>query len=159
MAGALTSRPYPPTSPTDLRCGFGARTWGRSAHVGQVLAVRLSNVFSGGVVTNRPVTADDGRTVDVIVVQVRGDLDIGTTEQFLVQAERRLGGSSPVRRVEVDLSEAAFIDSTGIGALVELRRAARAIGAETTLTNVGDRTMRLLRIVGLDAVFAATPPA
>ncbi|MHA3701160.1 STAS domain-containing protein [Jatrophihabitans sp. YIM 134969] len=88
----------------------------------------------------------------VLRVDAVGDLDLATAEKFLTDVVSQLP-AWPLHRVEVDMSRVEFIDSTGLGALVELRRAAFAHGADTKLVNAGHRTERLLQIVGLDTTF------
>jgi anti-anti-sigma factor len=54
---------------------------------------------------------DDG------VLWVRGELDLGVVDAFATAAEVALDGQ---REFVVDLSELAFLDSTGIRAIVQL---------------------------------------
>ena len=53
----------------------------------------------------------------------------------------------------LDLSGVSFLDSSGIGTLVELRNVATDTGGGLTLRHPSERTARLLQITALDTVF------
>lgn len=55
--------------------------------------------------------------------------------------------------VVVDLTGVAFLDSTGLGALVAARKAAEEQGAELPLVCTTERILKLFTITGLDGVF------
>ncbi len=88
---------------------------------------------------------------DAIVVDLAGELDLYNAhlarEALLEAAER-----SPERLV-VDLSEVTFIDSTGLGVLVETRTRL-ANRRAFLLVAPGLETRRALEISGLDRHFA-----
>jgi anti-sigma B factor antagonist len=56
--------------------------------------------------------------------------------------------------IVVDLSHLAFIDSTGLGALVAARNHADESDATIRLVCASDRVLKLFRITGLDGVFS-----
>jgi anti-sigma B factor antagonist len=87
-------------------------------------------------------TRDDG----VCVVQAAGDIDIAAAEEFFEVVREVL---SRCTAVEVDLSDVTFIDSSGLGALVRMRKEADAKQVSLCLTNVSAATDRLLRLTGL----------
>jgi anti-sigma B factor antagonist len=67
-----------------------------------------------------------------VVVEIGGDIDVASADRLcriLVDAATRLRPT----RVVVDLLYLTFIDSTGIGALVAGRDAARSVGCGFTL--------------------------
>jgi anti-anti-sigma factor len=92
------------------------------------------------------VVRDDG----VCVVSVVGDLDLAAVEQFLTVTRR---SSVACSSLEVDLHGLSFVDSTGLSALLQLRKEAIARGLRLSLTNVGPSTHRLFRVTGLLDVF------
>lgn len=87
------------------------------------------------------------------VLAVSGDLDIAAVDDFLHRAGALLGAGV----LEVDLGAVTFIDSTGLGALVQLRRQADAAGAQVRLTNVPARVGRLLELTGLTGLLTDGP--
>lgn len=84
------------------------------------------------------------------IVHVAGDLDLAAVEDFV-----QVGQVSLTRcdAVDVDLGEVSFIDSSGLGALVRLRKEADEQGTSLTLSNVSVATERLLQLTGLADVF------
>ena len=87
---------------------------------------------------------------DHVVVEVSGDLDLATAPQ-LRDAGLRALGIEPTR-VVIDLTDVTFIDSSGLGVLVLLRRKARTHRSELVLVP-SDRVDAVLRISGLEHVF------
>ncbi|MEU8841585.1 STAS domain-containing protein [Streptomyces roseus] len=63
----------------------------------------------------------------------------------------------PGRRLVIDLEHMDFCDSSGISALIAARNHAVAHGADIALAAVPVHTLRILRLVGLDQVFAIHP--
>jgi anti-sigma B factor antagonist len=57
----------------------------------------------------------------------------------------------------VDLSGVAFLDSTGLGALVEARAATTEAGGSLPIVCGQDRILKLFTITGLDGVFTIHP--
>lgn len=89
---------------------------------------------------------------DVPVVAVSGEVDVysaPTLKEKLTQ-QLQTGASALV----VDLSEVAFLDSTGLGALVEARAAATEAGGALPIVCNQERILKLFTITGLDGVFA-----
>ena len=85
-----------------------------------------------------------------MVVRAVGEVDLSTTEDLAAAVRPWLadGGS-----VVLDLSGVEFIDSSGLGTLVQLRKEAARNGASMTLAGVGASTYRLLEVTGLAGVF------
>jgi anti-anti-sigma factor len=87
-------------------------------------------------------------------VAVRGELDLASSPEFLRLLQHEIDGHGPARDALVlDLRELAFVDSSGIGALCQLREEARARGVALTLTDVPEHARRVLEITGLTEVF------
>ncbi|GAA1350533.1 STAS domain-containing protein [Saccharothrix algeriensis] len=89
------------------------------------------------------------------VLHVAGDLDHGTADEL-----RALAAALPLRagqRLVLDLSRLRFCDSSGLTALLAARNLALAARADIALAAVPARTLRTIRLVGLDRVFALYP--
>jgi anti-sigma B factor antagonist len=88
---------------------------------------------------------------DALLVRLTGELDLYNAhivrEQLLAAAAR-----NPERLI-IDLSDVAFIDSTGLGVLIEAR-ARLANSRAFLLVAPGLETRRALEISGLDRHFA-----
>lgn len=89
------------------------------------------------------ITSDDGRPVLV----VSGAIDLQTRDR-LGEAGRALLANG-VDRLVLDLSGVRFIDSTGIGALVELGHDAADANAGVVIRRPSERVLRILEITGL----------
>ena len=94
--------------------------------------------------------SEDVRDDGLCVVRTAGDLDIAAAEEFVDVVRASLGRCS---EVEIDLAEVTFIDSSGLGALVRLRKEAEAKNASLHLINVSAATDRLLQLTGLTEFF------
>ena len=87
---------------------------------------------------------------DVLVVT--GDVDLATAHDFVAAAEAltaRLSG--PLR---LDLSGVTFLDSTGISALLEIRRAATAAGTDVVVLGQSTTVSRVLALAGIADLFS-----
>jgi anti-sigma B factor antagonist len=92
-------------------------------------------------------TVRDLPDLDVHVVELSGELDVASAD-FLTHALADVAGSTVV----VDLSDLAFMDSSGIGALVVARNRIKAKGlGELVLARPAAIVQKALEIVGLSA--------
>ena len=57
-------------------------------------------------------------------------------------------------RIVVDASGLGFLDAAGLGELVDCRAMARQAGAKFRLSGVVGKTLEILRVTGLDRIFA-----
>jgi anti-anti-sigma factor len=83
-------------------------------------------------------------------VEVQGELDLSTTPAFDQAVRQELDAG---KTVVVDLSQIAFIDSTGLNALITAMRASDSNGGTLAVSpSLPDQVRRLFQITGLDAV-------
>jgi anti-anti-sigma factor len=109
-----------------------------------------------------PLTVEISRARgDTVVVAVSGEIDLRTADTLrsrLVAAhESGFDGGLPgegARRVVVDFAAVPFCDAAGLGALVAARNRIVASGGEIALARVRPAQARLLRVTGLDRLFA-----
>jgi anti-sigma B factor antagonist len=92
---------------------------------------------------------------DVPVVAVRGEVDVYSAPALKERLTELLHGGAST--VIVDLGEVAFLDSTGLGALVEARAATNEAGGSLPLVCSQQRILKLFTITGLDGVFTIHP--
>ena len=92
-----------------------------------------------------------GETLGVTGVQHLGAAEATSFESMLCAAL----GARP-RQIDIDLSQTSFVDCGGVGALVAVRNRARQRNARATvrLLNPAVRARRLLKLTGMDALFA-----
>lgn len=83
-------------------------------------------------------------------VQVQGELDLSTSPAFDKAVRQELDAG---RKVIIDLSEIAFIDSTGLNALITAMRTSDSNGGELAVSpTLPEQVRRVFEITGLDAV-------
>lgn len=86
-----------------------------------------------------------------VVLRLEGDLDLVGLDRF--EAAWRAGVALvPGGSLVLELEALRFIDSTGLRGLVGLRAAAQSQGVRLLLRRPTDAVMRVLELVGLDAV-------
>lgn len=91
------------------------------------------------------------RTDDVTIVTVQGQLVVTNRQEFkqaILDAVEQ--GSTTVI---VDFTEATYIDSSGLGALVSLNRRLRDAGGDLRLVGLSDELRTLFELTRLDALF------
>jgi anti-sigma B factor antagonist len=89
--------------------------------------------------------------IPAVVVAVSGDVDVYSAPELKASLSGVQSGDTPV---VVDLSNVAFLDSTGLGALVEARAASSEAGGTLAIVCSHERILKLFTITGLDGVFS-----
>jgi anti-anti-sigma factor len=82
------------------------------------------------------------------VLRLAGELDLETVAELRMHARAELAAGR-CRTLTIDMSELTFVDSSGIGLLVELRQMAAGSGLTFELANVPPRPARVIEIAGL----------
>jgi anti-sigma B factor antagonist len=90
---------------------------------------------------------------DVLVVDVVGELDISNAEVLRTALDDELAAGA--LHVVVDLTGVAFMDSTGLGVLVRIRKLVHASQGSFALVCAEGPVRRLLTITGLVTVLGA----
>ena len=93
----------------------------------------------------------DGATI----LSVRGEVDVYSAPALSENLAQLLDEGTTA--IVVDLSEVAFLDSTGLGALIGARTATETAGGTLALVCTNDRILKLFTITGLDNVFQIHP--
>jgi anti-sigma B factor antagonist len=88
---------------------------------------------------------------DVPIVAVNGEVDVYSAPALKEKITDLLQDGA--NTLIVDLSGVAFLDSTGLGALVEARAATSEAGGSLPLVCSQERILKLFTITGLDGVF------
>jgi anti-sigma B factor antagonist len=92
---------------------------------------------------------------DIPIVAVSGEVDVYSAPSLKDNITELL--QSGTSTLIVDLSGVAFLDSTGLGALVEARAATSEAGGSLPLVCSQERILKLFTITGLDGVFTIHP--
>lgn len=84
------------------------------------------------------------------VIVVEGEVDLKNSGELRRELLACLAGGRPVT---VELSGVAYIDSSGVAALIEAYQAARRQNRIFCLANVSPAVLRVLKLARLDQVF------
>jgi anti-sigma B factor antagonist len=90
-----------------------------------------------------------------IVLEVKGEVDVHSAPELLKRVSKVLDSGN--KSVVIDLNGLAFIDSTGLGALVAARNQSTEADATLRLVCNSERILKLFRITGLQDVFDIYP--
>ena len=88
---------------------------------------------------------------DVVVVEVVGDLDLGSVARVREALHEAL--HSHPRQLVADLSRCSFVDASALAMLLDVHRRAYRGGGVLTLRGCSPRVLRLLSLTGLRRVF------
>lgn len=91
------------------------------------------------------------------VLSVEGDLDIATVGAIRSRGRQMLMDDG-ISGLVVDLQKATFLDSMGLGALIELRSAATSDDMSFTVINAPAHNHRTIEISGLRSLFGMAQP-
>jgi anti-anti-sigma factor len=94
---------------------------------------------------------------ETIRLRLAGELDLSTADAFRTAGLGALDDPG-AQRLLIDMSGVQFIDSTGVGVLVELRNAAQPLGRALVIAEPSDRVREVLQLTALDGVFDIAPP-
>ena len=86
---------------------------------------------------------------DVAVVSALGEVDVSSAPGLDAELDAQIAAGNA--RLVVDLSEVAFLDSTGLGVLVKALKHAREADGWLHLVVTSDRIRKIFEITGLDA--------
>jgi anti-sigma B factor antagonist len=89
---------------------------------------------------------------DVVILDLKGRLTAGLGDQILREAIDELLAESR-RKILLNMSEVAFLDSAGVGELVAGLKTSRRLGADLKLLNVGARVYSTLDMARLLPTF------
>ena len=97
------------------------------------------------------VTREPGHTA----LRVTGDLDLETAPQLLAAIEPHLAGGS--ESLLLDLSRLAFIDSSGLSALIRMNQRLAGAGRGFSIVPPPHNVAKVFQITGLDQVLPLQP--
>lgn len=90
------------------------------------------------------------RTEGAAVLRVLGRLTMAAAGELKAAVDREVAEGRTL--VVVDLGETAFLDSSGLGALVGGLRTARAAGGDLRIARVGQQVRTVLELTTMDRV-------
>ena len=94
------------------------------------------------------ITDDGGQSV----LALTGELDIDSVGAVREKLQQRLAAERP-QALTVDLAGLTFIDSSGLGLLIEIRRLTLSADISFAMVNVASGPARVIAIAGLTETF------
>jgi anti-sigma B factor antagonist len=85
-----------------------------------------------------------------LTVRVSGELDLAARPIVTEQVTAAVAEEADIERVVIDLGGVKFCDSSGLGALLDIRRVAEGLGAAIVLRSPSAGVARVLDIAGID---------
>jgi anti-sigma B factor antagonist len=130
-----------------------ASSWLRTIHgrpSDATIAVRREHaVAESGALLLRYRVANES---DATIVQVAGEIDLATSEEFAEAVAQALAGATSL--VVVDLSEVTFMGSVGLSVLLSASQDAQRAGRGLRIADGAAVAHRTIEISGLDQVLA-----
>lgn len=83
-------------------------------------------------------------------VKIEGDLDLYTS--YAIKDEIKKEFIPTPDDMHLDLSQVHYIDSAGIGLLIELKKNVEKLGKSYTVSNIPAELMRMFRSISLDTI-------
>lgn len=96
-------------------------------------------------------SVDIERDGSAAIVKCGGKLVAGVNDFLYAEVSRLIPDT---RRIVLDLSQLAYMDSMGLGTIIRLYVSARSVGCELELIHIGKRVRELLGLTNLLSVFA-----
>jgi anti-sigma B factor antagonist len=120
--------------------------------LGKVLG-KQENEIHDRVVSSRAMNISVRREKDVAIVDFEGRLAVGVGDSLLPQIVSDLLAEG-VRKILLNLSQMDYIDSNGLGELVQSLKTSKRFGASLRLLKPQDRVANTLRLTNLLPMFA-----
>lgn len=86
---------------------------------------------------------------DKMIIYLSGEIDHHSAKDIRESVDRLLIMQRPDKLI-LDLSGVDFMDSSGLGLILGRYRKIKESGGEMYLANVSDRTLRILKMAGVD---------
>lgn len=84
-------------------------------------------------------------------MELHGEIDFAHAPQIGVVASRLIYAGQT--DIQIDCTCLEFLDSSGLSALIETSRMAKAVGGKVQLLNLPDHTVHILQMTSLDRLF------
>ena len=91
------------------------------------------------------------KKTNVDVIKCKGRLDVNSADNFRNKTNEVISSGS--KKLAIDLAEVSFIDSSGLGALVAVLRAANQQGGSVKLFRLKPEIRMIIELTRLNKVF------
>jgi anti-anti-sigma factor len=87
------------------------------------------------------------------VIHLEGECDMASIDALTVAGRDAIAAAEPGGRVTIDMGALTFLDSSGLGALIGIRKAATDKHIELRLRSVPRQASRILTITAMNDLF------
>jgi anti-sigma B factor antagonist len=87
------------------------------------------------------------------VIRIAGEVDLEHSAELAALGRDALGTDAGLHTLVIDLADVTFMDSTGVGALIEIHAAAMAADVQVCIRHAPPVVTKILQITGLAAMF------
>lgn len=84
------------------------------------------------------------------MVSIKGEIDIYSIEKFRESIEKEI--KTQATQIILDCTELSYMDSTGMGVLIELRNKTKEMGQKMIMMNPRPNIKKLLALTGVDKI-------
>ncbi|PKM54235.1 MAG: anti-sigma factor antagonist [Firmicutes bacterium HGW-Firmicutes-3] len=84
------------------------------------------------------------------MIRIVGEIDIYSIEKFRETIEEKIKTQAP--EIILDCSELSYMDSTGMGVLIELRNKTKEMGQKIIMINPRPNIKKLMALTGVDKI-------
>lgn len=88
---------------------------------------------------------------ETMVIQWHGDVTADNASDLAGRTQVQLSHQPPAERVEIDLTGVSFVDSTGVGLMVRLRKQSLRHNIAFKFSHPTPNVLNVLRLLGIDA--------
>lgn len=96
-----------------------------------------------------------GSGENTAILTIQGEVDVYTAPRLREEIHRRLDAGD--NKIVVDLTDVAYMDSTGLGVLIGALKRARESRGELIVASPNARISRILDVTGLNRIFNVQP--
>lgn len=97
----------------------------------------------------QPLHVDAVLGLEPVLIRARGDLDMDSVPSLTTVLEPLLA-----KRIELDLANVTFIDSSGVNALLSYHERCRAAGGRLVVLHPSRAVRQILQLLGVDRLLA-----
>lgn len=91
----------------------------------------------------------------VSILRIEGQLIVGNRQELKTMVQEGLDRGE--RKFLIDCSQTAYIDSSGLGALVSLSKKVREVSGELRISGLNEDLRSLFALTKLDTLFLISP--
>jgi len=94
---------------------------------------------------------------DALVIRWQGDVTAETADELEAKTQAQLKNVQPDQQIRIDLEKVAFVDSTGVGLMVRLRKSHLRRNIALRFDHPNENVRNVLRFLKIEEFLLAPP--